>query len=319
MKKHLLHALLFLLSINIYGQSTIEGSFMVDNTEKSYALYIPQDYDPTIANPMMLGLHPLNVNRWDAVSWRDTLVQFAESNKLLLVCPDGGPDGRVDDPIDTLFTSMLVDSIAQWYNIDEEEKYIMGFSWGGRTTYTYGLRRTPEFKGLLAIGAAVDLSVIEDVLPMAQDQAIYVLHGNQDAVGVRYTPIVNALEDNGACVETLLLTGVGHTIDFPDRNNLLTEAYNSLRNSNCGLSSTSDTYNDKSEIYITPNPNSGRFLVENLNDTQLSTIAIYNSIGQSINYSIRGNSIVIEENKKGIYYLAYIVDTKKKVEKVAVY
>ena len=315
MKKQILYFVILLVSVSSFGQSTIEGTLMVDNTEKSYALYIPEAYDPSEANPMMLGLHPLNTNRWDAIAWRDTLIQFAEMNDLILVCPDGGPDGRIDDPIDTLFTSMLVDSISQWYTIDEEQKYAMGFSWGGRTTYTYGLRRTDEYKGLLAIGAAVDITIIQDVLPSAKDQAIYVLHGSQDAVSTRYTPIINALEDNGACLESMLMNGVGHTIDFPNRNNILTEAYNFLRTSNCGVISSIDRTNSNiQKARITPNPNSGHFSLENINKTDLESIEIYNSVGQSIDYDIQNNVVEINNGIKGIYYLSYIRRGITKVE-----
>ena len=115
----------------------------------------------------MLGLHPLNTSRWDGEAWRDTLINFAESNDLILVCPDGGPDGKIDDAIDTSFTTVLLDSVAAWYNINQGEKYIMGFSWGGKTTYTYGLRRTDQFAGYIVIGAAVQFGEVSDIIANA--------------------------------------------------------------------------------------------------------------------------------------------------------
>ena len=316
MKKLSLLSLLLFINLSIIAQTSIEGSFMVDNVEKTYALYIPENYDPSVPNTMMLGLHPLNVNRWNAISWRDTLIDFSESNGLILVCPDGGPDGRVDDPIDTLFTSMLVDSVEQWYAIDQEEKYVMGFSWGARTTYTYGLRRTDEYKGLLAIGAAVDISIIQDVLSMAQNQAIYVLHGSLDAVGTRYNPIVNALEQEGACVTTNLLSGVGHTIDFPNRNTLLTEAFTVLKNSNCGLSSSVNI--GDSNIIISPNPNSGAFTVENIGSADMSSLIIYNTVGQTINHKLLGNKVIVDEEYNGVAYLQYNYLNKRYVKKLLI-
>ena len=111
-------------------QLTVGFPFQTDNFKK-YSLYVPSSYDASVPQPLMLGLHPLNTNRWDGQAWRDTLIQFAEMNNLLLVCPDGGPDGRIDDAIDTAFTSVLLDSVATWYNVDHEEKNIlMGFQLG---------------------------------------------------------------------------------------------------------------------------------------------------------------------------------------------
>ena len=88
---------------------------------------------------MMLALHPLNTNRWDGEAWRDTLIDFAEANNLLVISPDGGSDGAIDDAIDTAFTTVMLDSMISWYNVDESNIYAMGFSWGGKTVYTYGL------------------------------------------------------------------------------------------------------------------------------------------------------------------------------------
>jgi len=316
MKKLTILTVLLFISLSIVGQTTVEGSFMVNNIQKSYAIYVPENYDPSVPNAMMLGFHPLNINRWDAVSWRDTLIQFSETNDLLLVCPDGGPDGRVDDDIDTLFTSMLVDSVAQWYTVDQEEKYIMGFSVGGLATYTYGLRRTDEYKGLLAIGAAVNISDLQDVLPLAANQTTYVLHGSLDAINTRYTPIVNALEQVGACVTTNLLSGVGHTIDFPDRNNILTDAYNVLKNSTCGLSSSQDV--EITDIVISPNPSSGSFTLKNINDRDINSIVIYDPVGAAIDFSINGQDVIIQDDWKGILYMSYKKNGTQKVEKLLI-
>ena len=123
---------LFLLN-SLQAQNRIDGSFAFQNDPaKKYSLYIPANYDPAVPHKMVLGLHPLNTNRWDAESWCDTLIAFSAANDILLVCPDGGADGAVDDPIDTAFTRVLLDSVAAWYNIDPKQRFIMGFSWCGQ-------------------------------------------------------------------------------------------------------------------------------------------------------------------------------------------
>jgi hypothetical protein len=71
---------------------------------------------------MMLGLHPFNTSRWNGESWCDKLIGFAEMNGLLLVCPDGGADGKIDDAIDTAFTTAIIDSMEIWYSINPAKK-----------------------------------------------------------------------------------------------------------------------------------------------------------------------------------------------------
>ena len=73
--------------------------------QKKYALYIPSSYDASVPNAAFLALHPWNTSRWNASSWRDTLTHFAETNDLIIIAPDGGPDGQVDDQIDTAFAT----------------------------------------------------------------------------------------------------------------------------------------------------------------------------------------------------------------------
>lgn len=242
------HYLILLLCLGCYtmnAQQTVDGSFAFEtDPAKKYSIYIPSSYDANTPNTLMLGFHPLNTNRWDGEAWRDTLIAFAETNDLLLVCPDGGPDGRVDDPIDLAFTTTLLDSMSVWYNVNQSEKYIIGFSWGGRTTYKYGLANHEQFEGFIVIGAAVDgTQQINDVLDNASFKKFFLIHGSNDSPSVRFDPLVDALTTQEACLETNFLNGVGHTIDFPDRNNILSEAFNWVSDdSNCATNSTTKVF-----------------------------------------------------------------------------
>jgi len=170
-------------------------------------------------------LHPLNISRWDGESWCDTLIDFAEMNNLLLVCPDGGLDGAIDDPIDTVFSTVLLDSMNIWFNVNPAKVFAMGFSWGGKTVYTYGLNHIERFAGFMPIGAAVNVSEVAGIDQNAAWHPFYLVHGSNDSPSQRFTPLKNAMENNNACVNSILMSGVGHTIDFPNRNQILTEAF----------------------------------------------------------------------------------------------
>ena len=295
--KFLLFFLLVLPSLALSQSIDGEFGFQTDNAKK-YSLYIPSAYNANQSQSLMLGLHPLNTSRWDAQSWRDTLINFAEENSLLLVCPDGGPDGRIDDPIDTSFTSVLLDSVSTWYNIDEDQKYIMGFSWGAKTTYTYGLRRTENFKGYMIIGAAVTIGEVSPLVSAANGEPFYLIHGSNDAVSTRYTPLLSALENNDACVETQLLQGVGHTIDFPDRNSILTEAFQWLKSSNCSTSSVKNIDNEAIPT-LSPNPFTDAFFLDNSISAK-ATVELYNLAGRAIGFSKEGQRVQPEESSPGV-------------------
>lgn len=227
---------------SLVAQERIDGTvnFQTD-PRKKFSLYIPSSYDASTPNAAFLALHPWNTARWNARTWRDTLSHFAEVNGLILIAPDGGLDGQVDDQIDTAFATYLLDSMNMAYNINQDEVYVIGFSWGGRTTYTYGLSNADRFAGYIPIGAAINgTSEIMDIVNEAKDEKFYIIHGSNDRPGTRFTPARRALMNEEACVEDTLLSGVGHTIDFAGRNDLLNKAYKWLKSTNCGTTSTAD-------------------------------------------------------------------------------
>lgn len=175
------------------------------------------------------------------MSWRDTLTAFAEANQVLLICPDGGPDGRIDDEIDTAFTSLLLDSVHLWYPYHRDKLIAMGFSWGGRTVYSYGLSRPDLIYGLIPIGAAIDgMTQMQGKEQGASFKNVYLVHGANDDPGNRYQPAKLFFARTSACVFDTLMAGIGHTIDFPDRNNILTRAYQKVWNHDCLISSISE-------------------------------------------------------------------------------
>jgi len=233
--------LLMLFINNLQGQEQINESMSFQSDpEKEYSIFIPSNYEEGEQNPAFLALHPFNTSRWNGQTWCEELADFAETNGLILICPDGGADGKIDDEIDTAFTSFLLDSAFIWYDIDETKLFATGFSWGGKTTYTYGLNHIEKFAGLMPIGAAISIGEISGISENAEDIPVYIVHGSQDSPNVRFYPLLQSMEDNGACVESNLLQGVGHTIDFDNQVEILTEGYNFLQENACTTTTTED-------------------------------------------------------------------------------
>lgn len=296
------------VSTTLLGQQSIDGAFeFQSDPNKKYSIYVPSSYDENIANTLMIGLHPLNTNRWDAESWRDTLINFAEFNKLILACPDGGLDGAIDDDIDTAFTSVLIDSMSLWFNIDESQKYLMGFSWGGKTVYSYGLRRVNEFAGFIPIGAAIsDGAEIADLTPNAINENWYIVHGSNDSPNNRYTPAVEQLTEAGACLETNLMSGVGHTIDFPDRNEILTTAFEYVRDASC-LSANIEVATENI-FQSLPNPSPETFNIQGLKST--TSINCFDIHGNRIAFNRNQTTINLNNSFKGLL-LIHLKDNNK--------
>ncbi len=306
--------IIFLLSVGILSaQESINGSFSFQNDpNKLYSAYIPSNYNEDVAHTTIIAFHPFNVNRWDAQAWCDTLIVFAESVDAILICPDGGADGKVDDAIDTAFTSFLIDTLQSDYNLDQEQMYLAGFSWGGRTAYTYGLHRPGKFKGYLIAGAAVNgTSEVGSVLDNAPNENFYLVHGTNDQLNTRHTIISNALIDNNACVESNLLFGVGHTIDFPNRNSILKDGFDYLVENACITSSNSNTNIDE-RIEVYPNPSRGLIQIDS--DIENLTLEfVFDMNGKQIPFTIENNHIACYDYQVGLYYLQFKTKSGKRI------
>ena len=239
-----------LVSISINAQIRIDSSFSFGgNPAKKYSIYVPSNYNSSIANVMMVGFHPLDTSRWDAQSWCDTLLDFSEMNGILLICPDGGIDGKVTDSIDYAFTEDLIDSMKLWYNIDDRRIYTFGFSYGGRAVYEYGLTHASDFGGFMSLGVASSgWNINSLMMENASGRPFYLLHGNSDP-NTSFVPLINALLSNCAFVDSMPLPGIGHSIDFPNRNQILSDAYKWIDSVN--LDTISGTFS-----LVSP-PNSG--------------------------------------------------------------
>lgn len=297
----------------VFGQTRLNGTFLFESDPaKKYSIFIPSSYDEGGANKVMLALHPFNPDRWDAESWCDTLVDFAEANRLILICPDGGVDGKIDDPIDTAFTSALIDSVATWYALDFDKFYGMGFSWGSRGLYTYGLSHGDLIKGYIPIGAAINgtTEVNEALQVNASGKPFYIVHGSSDAPSIRFYPIRDSLISKGAIVATNLLAGVGHTIDFPDRNDILTVAYDWIDSVNCSSLSITEFNTEGRGYRIYPNPIRTSQVLSIYSEGQLeglSDIRVFGLDGKLIvskqQYLYAGENAVDLNLKKGNYIL----------------
>lgn len=287
-----------MLTSNAYGQTTIDGTYdWQTEAQKKFNIYVPSSYSEDVPNKLIVGFHPFNPNRWDSEAWRDTLIQFAESVDAILLCTDGGLDGKVDDQIDTSFTSFMIDSIQNDFNIDTEQVYGAGFSWGGRTTYTYGLHRPGLFNGHLVIGAAINgLMEVGPVIDNSVLKSFYLVHGTADSPNTRFFPVKEALEDSNACVETNLMQGIGHTIDFPNRNEILKTAFEWLESRNCGFSSNEDQADISTSIY--PNPTKNNFVV-----SHGEILNVYNSNCVALDIQINSQSVDLSDQATGVYYV----------------
>lgn len=309
-RKYFFLVLALVSAVNLSAQQSFDASFPFEtDPNKKFSLYLPSAYSPGTPNKLMLAFHPLGTS---ALVWRNELRDFAEDNDLILVCPDGGTDGRVDDPLDYRFTTALLDSVEKWYNIDEAERFAMGFSVGGKATYEYGLENASYFAGFIPVGAAINGTTgLESHLTNALCKPFYLVHGENDAPGTRYTPIKNALIANKAEVDFILMAGVGHTFSFPNRNSILNTAFRWVDTVQCTTSTGIDQLKKYPAFRLYPTVVSANDLLNlevNLSRPEVITIEIYSMDGKMIyrgsnSYSNGVHPLSVRVLKPGAYLL----------------
>lgn len=139
--KHKIFLLVFLFLLPIVSYAQEDAALTVDGMERSYQLLIPENYDETVETPLVIVLHGSG-GSGIASMVTTQFASFAETSGTLVVYPNGyglhwdyldkedyAPDADVVDNV--LFIQMLIDELANTYNIDRNRIYVTGYSSGG--------------------------------------------------------------------------------------------------------------------------------------------------------------------------------------------
>ena len=116
---------------------------------QTYYLYLPSNYTPAHAWPLMLALHGAGgagTSAASAQAVRNDWSSIAEANGIIVVAPigtnsQGGWSPSSDVPI---MSAQLDDAIAH-YNVDQYRVYLWGFSAGAHLAHALGLTNTDYF------------------------------------------------------------------------------------------------------------------------------------------------------------------------------
>jgi enterochelin esterase-like enzyme len=150
------------------GQIVMRGySSPISQVRQGYAIYLPKDYDPKRAYPLMLVLHGgsangnlflgvvlgnnMNWKEYDQHLWDDFTPRYTPD--WIVVAPDGF--GQVmwrfmgeQDMFDVLA------DVQKHYNVDADRVVLFGLSNGGVGAYSMGMRHASRFSAVLAVAGA---------------------------------------------------------------------------------------------------------------------------------------------------------------------
>lgn len=155
---------------------SLHSSIDVGAETESYALYVPENYDPAVAYPLIVCLHGAGFTG-------DTYLERWETRlgeKALLVCPTM-EDAAWWTPDGELLVLSVIGSIQTKYHIDPDRIYLTGMSNGGIGAYLIGSFYADRFAAIAPMAGGIP----DEVFPLLQNLrgvGIYIIHGSKDEV-----------------------------------------------------------------------------------------------------------------------------------------
>lgn len=151
-------------------------TFKLDGRVWRYALYVPEDYDPGKAYPLILCLHGAG---FDGDSYLDRW-QPRLGKDYLLVCPTIQYGAWWTKEAEELVTGLLAE-ITDTYHVDRDRIFLTGMSNGGIGTYFIGMNHVDLFAAFIPMAAALPGPLMK-LLDNTGDTPFYIIHGSQDQV-----------------------------------------------------------------------------------------------------------------------------------------
>jgi len=159
-------------------------SFTTQGRERTAAVHVPKDYDPSKRWPLVLMFHGGKDSSGKAVAphWKHVLDQ-----DFLVVFPNGQrenptvPSWKVDDPNDLSDVGLVRDLVAQiqqHYAVDESRIYAAGFSNGGMQTMMLACHASDLFRGVAVVHQTLHHHLAATCTP---DRALPMLYVNGTA------------------------------------------------------------------------------------------------------------------------------------------
>ena len=203
----------------------VETRIATPSNDSHMVVYVPSDYDPTVAWPLIVGYHGY---RGRPTTW--PFRQATEGEGFLVAGVGYGPPAYGQTPRQELLPpevehfQAVLSQPAETYSIDPDRVFMGGFSQGGYSTTVLGERIGPQLAGLSVLGAG--RAYVDGRRPVKKAiwrKPVFVECGADDER--HYPRAVEAAavyRSWGAAVTFERWEGVGHTFDA-DRSTALGE------------------------------------------------------------------------------------------------
>jgi hypothetical protein len=147
-------------------------------SDRTYWLYVPENYDPNIAHAVVIWLHPPGKNREkDVDKLTESWAGYCEDNHLILVGPNT-PSERGWTPGESDLIQEAMKSLAENYTIDRRRVVAHGMGQGGEMALYLGFHARALIRGVATVGAPLTSNPKEKVVN--QPLSFFLVVGGKD-------------------------------------------------------------------------------------------------------------------------------------------
>jgi polyhydroxybutyrate depolymerase len=222
-----------ILSVNTFAQS-IKGKIIVNDTVRTYHLFIPGHPDVSKNYPLVIVLHGgggigANMERFTHFN------EVAQKEEFIVCYPDGYDRGwndhregsklrsRADD---VKFISMLIDEIVNKYHADPKRVFVTGISNGAIMSLFLAQELSNKIRAIAAVCGSIPENYAA-TYHISNPVSVMVINGTDDPL-VKYDggPVLFEYSDRGSVIATdsmiqklliqLKCHGEPEVYDFPD-------------------------------------------------------------------------------------------------------
>lgn len=177
-----------LLSVIISGDSNllINGNFIFDGINRSWIVYLPDDFTSKETLPLMIVLHGHTQNAAEIMQFSD-FNTIADTGNFIVVYPEGvGNAWNVGFPVgsqadDVGFLSALIDTMHKHYNIDLDRIYSTGLSNGGFMSYRLACELGNRIAAIAPVAGTMTDGLFNNCSPRRQVPVLHI-HGTDDVI-----------------------------------------------------------------------------------------------------------------------------------------
>jgi S1-C subfamily serine protease/predicted esterase len=176
--------------------------------DRTYWIYVPENYDPNISHALVIWLHPIGKGKERDIKdfkldWQD----FCEDQHLIVLAPIAEDASTGWRPGESDSIVGLVKSVTDRYTIDKRRTVVHGMGIGGQMAFYMGFHHRPLVRGVATTGAALGSNPKERLAN--QPLAFFLVAGAKDPLKeqiqetqaklkeYKFSSIYTEIEDSG--------------------------------------------------------------------------------------------------------------------------